>query len=68
MQRLLEKIQRGNYELNLHVKENHENVLLHCNQWSKKFKSENGLRYYMNKLHSVSTEFHVVCDVCEKVL
>ena len=20
----------------------------------------------MNKLHSASTEFHVVCDVCEK--
>ena len=57
---------RGNYELNLHVKRNHENVLLHCNQCSKKFKSENGLRYHMNKLQSVSTEFHVVSDACEK--
>ena len=57
---------RGNYELNLNLKRNHENVLLRCNQCSKKFKSENGFRYHMNKLHSVSTEFHVVCDVYEK--
>ena len=57
---------RGNYELNLHVKRYHENVLLRCNQCNKKFESENGLRYHMNKLHSVSAEFHVVCDVCEK--
>ena len=58
---------RGNYELNLHVKRNHENVLLQCNGCRKKFKSENGLRYHMNKLHIVSRVVsNVVCDVCEK--